>query len=1519
MNPPWQKATQITETNSSKADSSTLSHDRKASALNHKALTQEESESDYTGAGASLIFQNSGESAVGSGSSIMFQTSGGSSIGSGASLQFQNSGELAIGNGAAFIFQNSGGSSIGRGVGLLFQNSSGESANRGVSVGFTGAASFPSITSMSPLTPVRSANDQSVTVNGSNFQQGLTVSVTFPNGSGTILSGTQIQEVTPTSFRMRITLNATGNWSIRVNNPGGIQSNTFNYSVQSMIQTPSVFLLDPTTPFASPTDQDVLVIGSNFQPNLTVVVTFPTGGGTTLSGSQILNITPSAFVMRITLNATGSWSIRVNNPDGGQSGLFSFMVQVAGQLPIISSINPVSPMSKNSDQNVIVTGNNFTPGLVVNVNFPNGGQARLQGTGQIQNVTTTSFLMRITVNGEGSWSIRVINSNGAQSNSFNFMVQAANPTPTGIPTSVLSPVIGALRVTSSNLHIADGKWEFNQHKTSFHRPAGGISGSNDTNAWDVNLYTPSSGNQDAGQPVYAVASGDVVLYAGLMPGAKVGAVLIAHPNKDNPVWWSGYLHLKNIKVTLNQSVTENTVIGDIGSIGADNDHLHFVAYHGQNIRGGLRSFNPSINERGTAASQPPFISSINPQNITEGENEQDIVVEGDNFTSNLSVTLDFPNGGGRTIIPVTATSSLEQQVGPRILSVSTTFFIVRSVFQAPGIWTMRVNNSDGGQSSPVSFSVQQAQTSAGRTPLIFISGVAGSYLDKVEGNNRTNLWLGRLRTDHREMTLNVDSSHYQGSRIHATNVLLKDTFDYRLISKTVETYQSLLEMLTDPTRGGYKYYNVNNDPNRRTTSGCDLSQAADKPTLFIFAYDWRKSNIVNAEKLQDYIGCVRRFYPNTSVNILAHSMGGLLARRYIIKNPNNHHVNKLITIGSPWLGAPKAIHVLETGQWPPATSYGLILPGTLKTLAEDFTGFHELLPSRKYADLGGVPFAEDGWDINQDNSSGYNYNQLTDLLNNRHHRTQPGTATLAFHDNAGQDDWSSDQSGVQYYHYYGLKKSADTIGRVIAKRSIVCSTSGCFVSLDIITSLTIGDGTVPTISARRIPSLNAPNATIRLFSGFNADDQEPFEHVGLTRNDNVWTNILSDLSIAQQSTPRKNPTEPIEPPAQPAYHFRILGSTYVEIEDAFGNTVNPLSDTPEEPLSGADTISSGDKGLSIIFQADKAFSVRFRVENEPLFIEIARRTDTTTSLAVRYQDIELPAGVTAQISLTGQSVEVLKYDSDGDGVFETSVQPTVSVTGTAAEDTDPPIITLDVTGTPSAVAATITAQDSGSGVARISYSTDGTNYGPYKDVLNIDVNQNPLLYVFADDNLANRTGVSIYRLAPTVSPNSQYFAQRGGEGQLNVEALSGISWMAASNSNWITLTSAETGNGNGVISYAIRDNLTGSARQGTLTVAGRTVTIVQDGGSAENCTYTVTPLFESFAATGGSGIITLTTSGDCAWQATTSDDWITVTSTNMGIGSISITYSVSSNSSGSGRNGVITVAGKTIAIKQKAE
>ncbi|HSE37595.1 MAG TPA: BACON domain-containing protein, partial [Blastocatellia bacterium] len=109
---------------------------------------------------------------------------------------------------------------------------------------------------------------------------------------------------------------------------------------------------------------------------------------------------------------------------------------------------------------------------------------------------------------------------------------------------------------------------------------------------------------------------------------------------------------------------------------------------------------------------------------------------------------------------------------------------------------------------------------------------------------------------------------------------------------------------------------------------------------------------------------------------------------------------------------------------------------------------------------------------------------------------------------------------------------------------------------------------------------------------------------------------------------------------------------------------------------------------------------------------------------------------------------------------------------------------------------------------------------------------------------------------------------------------------------------------------------TGSARLGTISIAGQVVTVVQDAGLGEDCGFGIAPSFESFTADGGAGSLNVFADARCAWQAVSNASWISVTSASVGIGNATVSYSVAPNGSLFGRKGAITIAGHTFSIKQ---
>ena len=96
-----------------------------------------------------------------------------------------------------------------------------------------------------------------------------------------------------------------------------------------------------------------------------------------------------------------------------------------------------------------------------------------------------------------------------------------------------------------------------------------------------------------------------------------------------------------------------------------------------------------------------------------------------------------------------------------------------------------------------------------------------------------------------------------------------------------------------------------------------------------------------------------------------------------------------------------------------------------------------------------------------------------------------------------------------------------------------------------------------------------------------------------------------------------------------------------------------------------------------------------------------------------------------------------------------------------------------------------------------------------------------------------------------------------------------------------------------------------------MTIAGQTFTINQAAG----CSYILTPTGASVAAGGGSGTTSLVTASDCAWSASSSASWLTVTSAASGTGNATISYTAAANT-GAARSANLTIGGGTFIVTQ---
>ncbi len=244
-------------------------------------------------------------------------------------------------------------------------------------------------------------------------------------------------------------------------------------------------------------------------------------------------------------------------------------------------------------------------------------------------------------------------------------------------------------------------------------------------------------------------------------------------------------------------------------------------------------------------------------------------------------------------------------------------------------------------------------------PVVFIHGILGSKLkDKMTGRE---LWFGSLWKllfgEHEELALEIDPDTLRPKPSELTAFAIADN------TAGKDFYGNILRTLGDV--GGYE----------KAMPGQDISP--QKKYYYAFHYDWRLDNVVNASHLADFIEQIRLDFddPGLKVDIVAHSMGGLIARYYIrygrsdVLDSNDFPINmyggervrRVILLGTPSLGSVEILNSFIGG-----IKLGLrrINTETLVTMPS----LYQLLPhplNNWIVTSSGAPLDRDIFDVNQ--------------------------------------------------------------------------------------------------------------------------------------------------------------------------------------------------------------------------------------------------------------------------------------------------------------------------------------------------------------------------------------------------------------------------------------------------------------------------------------------------------------------------------------------------------------------------
>ena len=176
-------------------------------------------------------------------------------------------------------------------------------------------------------------------------------------------------------------------------------------------------------------------------------------------------------------------------------------------------------------------------------------------------------------------------------------------------------------------------------------------------------------------------------------------------------------------------------------------------------------------------------------------------------------------------------------------------------------------------------------------------------------------------------------------------------------------------------------------------------------------------------------------------------------------------------------------------------------------------------------------------------------------------------------------------------------------------------------------------------------------------------------------------------------------------------------------------------------------------------------------------------------------------------------------------------------------------------------------------------------------------------------SVINKCGLTLAGPESAISPS-------GGSGQVVLTTTPECAWTASADASWVTRIEPSSGQGNGTLRIDVARNPSQAARQTAILVNGVRVQIQQ--AAAAPCEYTVSGSgSQSVAGSGDTFQLTVSTTDECPWTATSPVTWVKVTAGSPGNGSGVVELTVERND-GSERVAALVVAGQSFTVAQAA-
>ncbi len=196
-----------------------------------------------------------------------------------------------------------------------------------------------------------------------------------------------------------------------------------------------------------------------------------------------------------------------------------------------------------------------------------------------------------------------------------------------------------------------------------------------------------------------------------------------------------------------------------------------------------------------------------------------------------------------------------------------------------------------------------------RKPIVLIPGIQGTKLTNTNNVDFKTIWSGakKFYTNLHDLLLQFNGA----SDLGPENIIERADVENLAYSEIVNYLRSL----------GYRVY--------------------------IFGYDWRKSNVESGEKLLSFVKRIQSKLKEPKINFITHSMGCLVLSsmmKLLSDTDKEKFINKVIFTVPPFLGSIEATYNLVIGK-----SRLFNSSDDFRKVGKTFPGLYELLPVYKEA------------------------------------------------------------------------------------------------------------------------------------------------------------------------------------------------------------------------------------------------------------------------------------------------------------------------------------------------------------------------------------------------------------------------------------------------------------------------------------------------------------------------------------------------------------------------------------------